>query len=415
MPARHLLPCLLLAVSTLAQANDQDNSTVRLDTSLEDPYQLVVDGELSGSSVTVLECIFNRLQRPYQIQLTSLSRARQNVSRRIADGFFSSAPDSQVDGYAQLSAPLLMEKWYWYAQDSLILNKPIWDRELRIGSVLGSNSMTWLEARGIAVAQKVPRLEQLIELLQRRRIDLFLADDNAMRSALSEQPPQQALQRRFVRYSPLGVYFSHDFLQHHPDFLSAFNRQVEHCAPKGSALTDAEAHYLRQLTAQHLKRWAYHDELLNALRQVATRNTSMERINELNRQWLRELLLEEKPLIRRLLQTPPSRLLANIARQHHLLFNEIFLSDHSGQLVAISEVTSDYWQADEDDFRQAMRLAPGAWPDPYRRYRVRWFDPELSEQGFCAYPRPTGWAVSRRAQPGHQYRDRFWRQPALNI
>lgn len=143
MPARHLLPCLLLAVSTLAQANDQDNSTVRLDTSLEDPYQLVVDGELSGSSVTVLECIFNRLQRPYQIQLTSLSRARQNVSRRIADGFFSSAPDSQVDGYAQLSAPLLMEKWYWYAQDSLILNKPIWDRELRIGSVLGSNSMSW--------------------------------------------------------------------------------------------------------------------------------------------------------------------------------------------------------------------------------------------------------------------------------
>ncbi|WP_242445021.1 hypothetical protein [Ectopseudomonas oleovorans] len=109
MPARHLLPCLLLAVSTLAQANDQDNSTVRLDTSLEDPYQLVVDGELSGSSVTVLECIFNRLQRPYQIQLTSLSRARQNVSTRIADVFFSSAPDSQVDGYAHLSAPLLME------------------------------------------------------------------------------------------------------------------------------------------------------------------------------------------------------------------------------------------------------------------------------------------------------------------
>ena len=63
----------------------------------------------------------------------------------------------------------------------------------------------------------------------------------------------------------------------------------------------------------------------------------MERINELDRQWLRELLLEEKPLIRRLQQTPPSRLMTNIARQHHLLFNEIFLSDHSGQLVAISD------------------------------------------------------------------------------
>ena len=359
MPDRHLFPCLLLLIATLAQTSDEDHPTVRLDTSLEDPYQVVVDGELSGSSVTVLQCIFSRMHQPYQIQLTSLSRARQNVSRRIADGFFSSAPDTQVDGYAQLSAPLLMEKWYWYALEPQILNKPIWERDLRIGSVLGSNSMTWLEARGITVAQKVPRLEQLIELLQRGRIDLFLADGNVMRSALSQQPKQPDLQQRFVRYSPLGVYFSHDFLQQHPDFLNAFNRQVEHCAPRGSTLTDAEAHYLRQLTAQHLKRWAYHDELLNALRQAATRNTSIERIRELDRQWQRERLLEEKPLIRRLLQVPTSQLLANIARQHQPLFNEIFLSDQSGQLVAISEITSDYWQADEDDFQQAQRLAPG--------------------------------------------------------
>lgn len=359
MPDRHLFPCLLLLIATLAQASDEDHPTVRLDTSLEDPYQVVVDGELSGSSVTVLQCIFSRMHQPYQIQLTSLSRARQNVSRRIADGFFSSAPDTQVDGYAQLSAPLLMEKWYWYALEPQILNKPIWERDLRIGSVLGSNSMTWLEARGITVAQKVPRLEQLIELLQRGRIDLFLADDNVMRSALSQQPKQPDLQQRFVRYSPLGVYFSHDFLQQHPDFLNAFNRQVEHCAPRGSTLTDAEAHYLRQLTAQHLRRWAYHDELLNALRQAVTRNTSIERIRELDRQWQRERLLEEKPLIRRLLQVPGSQLLANIARQHQPLFNEIFLSDQSGQLVAISEITSDYWQADEDDFQQAQRLAPG--------------------------------------------------------
>lgn len=359
MPDRHLFPCLLLLIATLAQASDEEHPTVRLDTSLEDPYQVVVDGELSGSSVTVLQCIFSRMHQPYQIQLTSLSRARQNVSRRIADGFFSSAPDTQVDGYAQLSAPLLMEKWYWYALEPQILNKPIWERDLRIGSVLGSNSMTWLEARGITVAQKVPRLEQLIELLQRGRIDLFLADGNVMRSALSQQPKQPDLQQRFVRYSPLGVYFSHDFLQQHPDFLNAFNRQVEHCAPRGSTLTDAEAHYLRQLTAQHLKRWAYHDELLNALRQAATRNTSIERIRELDRQWQRERLLEEKPLIRRLLQAPASQLLANITRQHQPLFNEIFLSDQSGQLVAISEITSDYWQADEDDFQQAQRLAPG--------------------------------------------------------
>lgn len=182
--------------------------------------------------------------------------------------------------------------------------------------------------------------------------------------------------------------------------------------PEGSALTEAEAHYLRQLTAQHLKRWAYHDELLNALRQVATRNTSMERINELDRQWLRELLLEEKPLIRRLQQTPPSRLMTNIARQHHLLLNKIFRTQRPLRPISRHQRWSP---AIIGKLTKMTFDKPCAWPDPYRRYRVRWFDPELSEQGFCAYSRPTGWAVSRRAQPGHQYRDRVWRQPALNI
>lgn len=358
MSARHACCLTLLLLAALPILHAEEKPLVRLDTSLEEPYQVAVDGELGGQSITVLECIFDHLQQPYRIQLTSLSRARQNVSRHIADGFFSSAPDNRVDGYAKLSAPLLAEKWYWYALDARILNRPIWDRNLRIGSVLGSNSLTWLEARGITVVQKVSRLEQLIELLQRERIDLFLADENAMQSALIQQPLAPPLQQRFVRYSPLGVYFSHDFLDTHPDFLNAFNRQVEHCAPRGSKLTAEEAAYLRQLTAQHLRRWAYHNDLLAALRQANARETSAARIQELDRQWMRERLLEEKPLIRSLLQAPPSRLLVNIAEQYHPLFNELFLSDQTGQLVAISEITSDFWQADEDDYQQARRLQP---------------------------------------------------------
>ena len=160
MLSRHSLCLTGLLLTATPALCAEEKSTVRLDTSLEEPYQVAVDGELAGQSVTVLECIFEHLQQPYRIQLTSVSRARQSVSRHIADGFFSSAPDSQVDGYAQLSAPLLMEKWYWYAYDPLILTKPIWDQELRIGRVLGSNSMTWLDshARCFAFLGGVPEI-----------------------------------------------------------------------------------------------------------------------------------------------------------------------------------------------------------------------------------------------------------------
>ena len=353
---RHIV---LLLVFAGAGVVAQPRAPVRLDTSFEEPYQVVVDGQLGGLSVTVLECIFNRMQQPYQIQLTSLQRARLNVSRQVADGFFSSAPNSLVDGYAVLSAPLLIEKWYWYALEPSLLNLPIWDKQLRIGSVLGSNSMIWLESRGIEVEQKVPRLEQLVEMLRHGRINMLLADSNAMHSTLKQIPGTQKLHQRFVRYSPLGVYFSRVFSDEHPDFLKAFNRQVENCAPASIDLSKAEQAYLRQLVSQHVARWGRHPDLLAALREAQQRDNSPERIQELDRQWRRERILEEKPLIRRTLNVQPSQLLAGIARQYAPLFNEIFLSDGSGQLVAMSEVTSDYWQADEADFQRAALLPGG--------------------------------------------------------
>lgn len=349
---------LLLVLASVCAAA-QPPVAVRLDTSFEEPYQVVVDGQLGGSSVKVLECIFSRMQQPYEIQLTSLQRARLNVSRQIADGFFSSAPNSQVDGYAVLSAPLLIEKWYWYALDPSLLNLPIWDKQLRIGSVLGSNSMIWLESRGIPVEQKVPRLEQLVEMLRHARINMLLADSSAMHSTLEQIQDPPKLHQRFVRYSPLGVYFSKAFVDEHPDFLKAFKRQVESCAPASTELSAAEQAYLRQLAAQHVARWGQHADLLAALREAHRRGNSLERIQELDRQWRRERILEEKPLIRRMLNLRPSQLLAGIAQQYAPLFNEIFISDASGQLVAMSESTSDYWQADEPDFQRAAPLPSG--------------------------------------------------------
>ena len=354
MPLLHHAGWLLLALTAGVQASE--TTTIRLNTSLEDPYQVVVDGQLSGSSVDVLQCIFKRLQQPYQIQLTSLNRAQQNVSRQVADGFFSSAPNSQLDSFAQLSAPLLVEKWYWYALDPATLNRPIWDENLRIGSVLGSNSLAWLESRAIHIEQKVPHLEQLVAMLQRGRINMLLADSTTMQNTRQQLDSQQPLLKRFVRYSPLGVYFSLSFLKQHPDFLKAFNRQVEDCAPASISLSSTERKYLKQLLKSHLHNWAKQPKLLAALRRSIQRGNSAARIQELDRQWRQERLLEEKPLIRRTLSNPQSQRLIAISKQYAPLFNEIYVSDSAGQTIAMSVATSDYWQADEIDFQTAAGL-----------------------------------------------------------
>ncbi|MBB2497034.1 transporter substrate-binding domain-containing protein [Pseudomonas sp. UL070] len=331
---------------------------IRLDTSQEPPYQLMIDGQLSGLSVSVLDCIFSRLRQPHDIQLTSWKRAKHNVSTHLSEGFFSSAPDAEADAFAELSAPLLIEKWYWYALDPQILNRPPWDPQLRIGAVLGSNTLAWLETRGINVQQTVPRLEQLLQLLQRGRIDMILADQDVMSSALPTQQPALQLQQRFVRYSPLGVYFSRTYLEHNSGFLPAFNQQVQSCAPSGSPLSDLERHHLKQLVHLHLQRWGHHQTLLDSLRQNAEKPLQPADISSLDRQWREELESPQQPLIDSVRQLPASALLEGIQRQYAPLFNELFLTDQRGLIAGMSENTSDYWQGDEAKFSSVRTLKP---------------------------------------------------------
>ncbi|PTU73454.1 transporter substrate-binding domain-containing protein [Pseudomonas mangrovi] len=347
----------LLALPALAAAPAAVPTNIRLDTSQEPPYQMLVDGQLGGLAVEVVDCIFERLQQPHSIELTSLNRARLNVRQQLAEGFFSAAPDPQSDAYAELSAPLLIEKWYWYARDAQVLNRQPWEGELRIGGVLGSNSLAWLEMRGIKVTQTVSRHEQLVKLLERGRIDLFLADQQVMRSVAADvQPP---LHQRFARYTPLGVYFAREFLDQHPGFLKAFNRQVQDCAKPGAPLEEPEQRLLRQLAAHHLQRWGKHQLLLAALQEPRPA-LEQDSIIALDRQWVAAREQGQSTLLgERIASHPASAYLRQVQQRYAPLFGEIFIADEQGLVVAMSQPTSDYWQGDEAKFLQTRGLAEG--------------------------------------------------------
>lgn len=348
------LTCLLLPLPLWAAPP----ASVRLDTSPEAPYQQLVDGQLGGLAVEVLECIFARLEQPHRIELTSWQRAKLNVRLRLSDGFFSAAPDPQSEPFAQLSAPLLIEKWYWYARDAQNLNRQPWSEQTRIGAVLGSNSLAWLELRGIEVQQKVARHEQLIKLLQRGRIDLVLADQAVMSDALAQDPAQPPLQQRFARYSPLGVYFARDFLDSHPGFLAAFNRQLEHCAQPGTPLTADEQRYLQQLARHHLARWGEHPSLRQALATAAAMDATQ--LLQHDQQWMAARAGGSLTLLaEQILAQPGSQYLRQVQQRYAPLFAELFVSDQQGLVVAMSQPTSDYWQGDEAKFLQSRDLQPG--------------------------------------------------------
>jgi len=121
---------------------------LQLETHPAPPYQVVVDGRLSGEAVQVLDCALSRLQLAYQVDLVPWKRAQVNVQQQRSDGYFSVMADPAQSAFATLSAPLVQEKWYWYALTPAVLQTADFPVGLRIGALRGSNQANWLQEQG---------------------------------------------------------------------------------------------------------------------------------------------------------------------------------------------------------------------------------------------------------------------------
>uniref|UniRef100_UPI002608B133 substrate-binding periplasmic protein n=1 Tax=uncultured Thalassolituus sp. TaxID=285273 RepID=UPI002608B133 len=199
---------------------------VKLRTTIWPPYQMMLQGELSGESTETLRCIFRDINESFSVQVMPWQRAIQDMKHSVADGIFTTGPSPELDEVATMSAPFALEKWYWYHASGLDLSDV---KTLRIGAVRSSNQATWLDTEGIPVTELVNEGMQLVRLVQAGRIDTFIADSRYFEELVEEASAssdfESDLQRTFVRYMPLGVYFADQFLQQHPvglKFLEPF-------------------------------------------------------------------------------------------------------------------------------------------------------------------------------------------------
>jgi len=74
-------------------------------------------------------------------------------------------------------------------------------------------------------------------------------------------------------------------------------------------------------------------------------------IDKLDQQWRTEREQRLKPLIAEVLSRPASGYLTQVKADSRGLILEIFVTDNKGLNVAQSDITSDYWQGDEEKFQ----------------------------------------------------------------
>lgn len=312
-----------------------------------------------GSEQTLLphlQCIFKQMQRGYSVQVIPWRRAYQDVKSNRIDGFFTAIPMRQIDPYAVLSAPMVLENWYWFWRADTLAPES-WRDGYKLGSILGSQQETWLDEAGYPVEMSANNLPQLIKLLKGKRIDVILADrENFLHAAKELKIDPNHFQSRFFRYVPLGVYFNEQFLNQNPNFLPLFNQHITGCATAQFAVTDYEQQLIRELLTRKIERWKRLPALASILKSRNERNKRLSKqgILERDKKWTRAFLQGDFAYPLDLVDQELSAQLREIKKQAQNVITEIIVTDARGVNVAVSDMTSDYWQGDEEKFTEVF-------------------------------------------------------------
>ena len=118
---------------------------------------------------------------------------------------------------------------------------------------------------------------------------------------------------------------------------------------------------IQTFAEQSIAEWTALPVLLDAVRtqNQTTAALTEAQILDLDREWRAEVGQTVMPTISEFLAKPLSVFLAEQVASSDGQLVEVFVMDSRGLNVAASDVTSDYWQGDEDKFRLTYGLGAG--------------------------------------------------------
>jgi len=393
-----LLNTFLLSSNVLAQPVDDtdrraatENQKVNLATNISSAFTSDLPSGSTQNLLPHLQCILKEMKRDYSVQIMPWRRAYQDVKSNRIDGFFTAVPMRQVDPYAVLSSPLVLENWYWFWRMDTIAPES-WREGYRLGSILGSQQETWLGEAGYKVDMSANNLPQLIKLLQSKRIDVILADREHFVQAANEiNMDANNFQSRFFRYVPLGVYFNEQFLNGNPEFLVQFNQLITGCSSVHFSVSEYERQQIKELLIRKIERWKRLPKLEASLkeRNLTSRRFSKQEIAERDKKWTQSFIQNDFSYSIDLVDQELSAHLREIKKQSQDTITEIIVTDARGLNVAISDMTSDYWQGDEKKFTEVfsqpantMHFGDINYDESTKRFQLHLSVPLYTEEKF---------------------------------
>lgn len=380
-----------VANPTDSSTDTQANAPISLATNISSAFSADLPAGSNQELLPHLQCIFKQMGRDFNVQVMPWRRAYQDVKSNRIDGFFTAIPMRQIDPYAVLSSPLVLENWYWFWRMDTSAPES-WREGYKLGSILGSQQETWLGDAGYKVDMSANNLPQLIKLLQSKRVDVILADrENFVQATQELKIDVNRFQSRFFRYVPLGVYFNEQFLNQNPDFLLKFNQQITGCATAHFAVSDYEQQLIKELLTRKIERWKRLPKLETLLkeRNLKSRRFSKQEIADRDKKWTQAFLQNDFSYSIALVDQEISAQLREIKKQSQDMITEIIITDARGLNFAISDMTSDYWQGDEPKFTEVFSKPANTihfgeinYDESTKRFQIHLSVPLYSEEKF---------------------------------
>ncbi|MBK8972216.1 MAG: cache domain-containing protein [Hahellaceae bacterium] len=111
-----------------------------------------------------------------------------------------------------------------------------------------------------------------------------------------------------------------------------------------------------------VKTWLVDPTLVGAVKAQNAANAQLTQsdIDKLDQAWRAETAARARPMIDKVLANPLSVFLKNKEAASQGLYTELFVMDNKGLNVGQSQVSSDYWQGDEDKWTQSYGKGAGA-------------------------------------------------------
>ena len=122
------------------------------------------------------------------------------------------------------------------------------------------------------------------------------------------------------------------------------------------------AEEIRSAVEGKVKAWIAEAAVIDSVKaqNAQTAGLSEAEIEKLDQQWRAETGAADRPLIDKTLTNPLSAFLQKVKGEGGGLFTEIFVMDGKGLNVGQSDVTSDYWQGDEDKWQKTFLIGADA-------------------------------------------------------